>query len=206
MHEYMDSIDASIFREKWSHTLHFILLTISTKANQYIKSLIMSILNFHAHPQFFGEDLFSDLYATSRGYKTRQPFNYTSGKDHNVAETETSFQLAVDLPGVKAADIALKFDEGILKISGTRKFGGQQATFLKSFVLDQATIDTANATANLADGVLVVTVPKRAKPATQSVAITENPHNDWVAVETSEKMVTEDTENSVEKSEEDNVA
>ena len=182
------------------------MLTISIKANSYTKSRQMSILNFHAHPQFFGEDLFSDLYGNSRGYKTRQPFNYATGKDHNVAETDTSFQLAVDLPGVKAADISLKFDEGLLKISGSRKFGGQQATFLKSFVLDQATIDTVNATANLADGVLVVTVPKRAKSATQTVAITENPHNDWVAVETSEKAITEDSEKSVEKSQEVHVA
>ena len=114
-------------------------------------------------------------------------------RDHSVTETDTAFLLYVDLPGVKAADISLKFDEGVLKIAGTRKFRGQNSSsFVKSFAVDSVSMDTTNVTANLADGVLVVSVPKKIKFVAESIPITEDSHETWVAVETSKTSTEKD--------------
>ena len=108
--------------------------------------------------------------------------------NHSVDEREDAFQLFIDFPGVKAADIAIKIDEGILKISGSRKFGGAQqsscSSFVKSFSINESEVDASKISANLADGVLAVTFPKRPKAAvvTETIKVTESPHQDWVTV------------------------
>jgi HSP20 family protein len=175
----------------------------------------MSVLTFTAPPQFFGGDFFSPPFhhhntatttttPTAGCKKARRSFvlGTRSARDHTVTETEDAFQLFVDLPGVKAADISLQIDEGVLKISGSRKFGGgqqQSSAFVKSFSTDEADVDTSKITANLADGVLAVTFPKRAKPAVvvKTITVTENPHEDWVTVDS--KMDITDKGNTAKK-------
>ena len=159
----------------------------------------MTIFTFTAPPQFFTDNISSPRCAARVFNPTHlQPScSRTAFQDHSITETETAFLLNVDLPGVKAADISLTFDEGILKITGTRKFRGQHSSsFVKSFAIDSVSMDTTNVTANLADGVLVVSVAKKVKSIAESIPITENSHEDWVAVETS-KTGTE--EHEVEK-------
>ena len=156
----------------------------------------MPIISYHKPQQVVMNDLFARASAARACQQTDQscsPFHHSNAaafRDHTVAETANSFQLSVDLPGVKVSDLSLKFDEGVLKISGNRKFGGQgqNSSFLKSFAMDETSMDTANASANLSDGVLIVTVPKRAKPISQIINVSSNPHEDWVAVDSTTKV------------------
>merc|ERR1712137_790540 len=112
---------------------------------------------------------------------------FSSSSQHRLHETDTSLTLSLDVPGVKGKDLQVetkvdkhRYRHRILEISGTRKMmGGSDVTFVRGFTIDERVADVSNMTANLADGVLVVTVPKctqeeEAKPRT--IVISENPH------------------------------
>lgn len=173
---------------------HLTIQKLQKRKRKHSSTIIMPIVTFTAAPHQFPLDgLFSSTFS-ARGPSCHvgQCGSTAAFRDHSVAENDKAFQLSVDLPGVKQSDISLKFDEGVLKISGTRQFGGQgqqPSSFVKSFALDQVSLDTTHATANLADGVLVVTVPKREKPIAQTIPVTSHPHEDWVAVESDSKVV-----------------
>ena len=175
----------------------------------------MSVLTFTVPPQY--GDFFSPPFhhtittPTAASKKARRSSIVLDrrARDHTITKTEDAFQLFVDLPGVKASDISLQIDDGILKLSGYRKFGqgaGQQhscSTFAQSFSIDEAHIDTSKITANLDDGVLAVILPKRSKPEVflKTITVTENPHEDWVAVDntTKEMDITNEGRNSAKK-------
>ena len=103
---------------------------------------------------------------------------------YEVTEDEKQFQLAVDVPGVKAADLNLQLEKGgrVLRLSGGRKVRSadgksfSESKFEKSFTIDRS-IDSNKITANLSDGVLVVTAPKDVqKDEVQKIVVTEHPH------------------------------
>jgi len=87
-----------------------------------------------------------------------------------VTENEKEFHLSIDLPGVKASDINVEVQEGgrVLTLSGVRHIRQSlpdgtiksfQSKFEKRLTLDRS-IDTDKLSANLSDGVLVITAPK----------------------------------------------
>nr|AFO84298.1 heat shock protein 20 [Ditylum brightwellii] len=110
------------------------------------------------------------------------------GRGYEISENEKEFRLAMDVPGVKAADIKLQLEGGegssrkVIHLSGERKFQRGDTTteskFKKSITIDDTSVDTSKITANLADGVLVLTAPKKNEKPTsvQAIPITEQPH------------------------------
>ena len=92
-----------------------------------------------------------------------------SSPGYHVNETDGQYQIAVDVPGVRAEDISVNLEhEGrLLHISGGRKITKEDTTteskFDKRFTLGK-NIDVEKMTANLADGVLTLTAPKKAEP------------------------------------------
>ena len=116
--------------------------------------------------------------------------------DHNlVAGNDNSnnkeFQISLDLPGVKAEDLNIQVDDGVLSIAGFRRVysnnnraddGNDETNAIKksrfsySMTIDSNVIDTSKVSANLADGVLLVTAPKLPKSKPVNVTITTNPH------------------------------
>lgn len=89
---------------------------------------------------------------------------------YEVTETDKEFHLSVDLPGIKVADLNVELEQGgrVLKINGGRKIRqtladgsitSSESKFEKMFTMDR-NVDTNKITANLADGVLVITAPK----------------------------------------------
>lgn len=103
---------------------------------------------------------------------------------YEITNTEDKFELAVDVPGVKASDVnvTLEDDGKVLAISGERQSKGDSysysSKFYQSFSLDPAII-TEKFDANLKDGVLVISAPKDVKKieaSTQNIPITENEH------------------------------
>ncbi len=89
----------------------------------------------------------------------------------NIAETETHYEISVDLPGVKADDVTVELKSGNLWISGERKeereekgttwhrVERQHGQFCRVFPLDMD-VDADHIEAEYKDGVLRVTVPK----------------------------------------------
>jgi HSP20 family protein len=103
-----------------------------------------------------------------------------SSPGYEINEDENKYQIAIDVPGVKAGDLDVELEqEGrVLRLSGGRKLQkGSEITetkFDKRFWIGE-NIDTSNIAANLSDGVLVVTAQKKPQEEEKAIkiAITE---------------------------------
>lgn len=94
-----------------------------------------------------------------------------------VKETEDSFVVRADLPGVKESDLDISLHNGVLSVSGTRTaeerregesyylYERQYGSFSRAFSLPE-TADGERIDAQLVEGVLTLTIGKRveAKP------------------------------------------
>jgi HSP20 family protein len=105
-----------------------------------------------------------------------------SSPGFEINESEDKYQIAVDVPGVKASDMTVNLEqEGrVLHITGGRKVVREGTTsetkFEKRFTIGR-NVDTEKMAANLSDGVLVLTAPKKEKEEKPvfNIAITEGP-------------------------------
>ena len=99
-----------------------------------------------------------------------------AGPRFDLQETEDAYELTGDLPGVKAEDLNVSVEDGVLTISGQRDVAPPEGytalrqergamRFERTYRIGDR-IDAAGAEAKLADGVLKLTLPKRpeAKP------------------------------------------
>jgi HSP20 family protein len=84
---------------------------------------------------------------------------------YEITEDDSEFKLAVDVPGVKAGDMKIKLEQDgrVLRLTGERKIQDGNLTseirFDKAFLLDKK-IQADQISANLSDGVVVITAPK----------------------------------------------
>eukprot|EP00591_Stephanopyxis_turris_P003198 CAMPEP_0195511650 /NCGR_PEP_ID=MMETSP0794_2-20130614/3900_1 /TAXON_ID=515487 /ORGANISM="Stephanopyxis turris, Strain CCMP 815" /LENGTH=221 /DNA_ID=CAMNT_0040639299 /DNA_START=112 /DNA_END=777 /DNA_ORIENTATION=- len=100
---------------------------------------------------------------------------------YEITEDEDQFQLAIDVPGVKPEDlnVHLESDGRVLRMTGKRKVEEgsmkSETRFEKAFLLDKR-IDKEAITANLRDGVVVITAPKKEVEAkeTKQIPITQH--------------------------------
>jgi HSP20 family protein len=95
----------------------------------------------------------------------------------NINEQENMVELSLDVPGIKAVDLTINIENHVLTISGHRAVATPDNAdnnwkFSRRFALDTS-VDTSNATANLANGVLTISAPKIAKPGPITIAVTE---------------------------------
>jgi HSP20 family protein len=95
----------------------------------------------------------------------------------DVFETENEIVVKAELPGVKKEDVKVGIEDGVLSISGERKFEEETkkenylrversyGAFTRSFTLPTR-VDSSKVAAEFKDGLLQVTLPKRkeAKP------------------------------------------
>jgi HSP20 family molecular chaperone IbpA len=97
-----------------------------------------------------------------------------------IHEDDTKFQLSVEVPGVKVEDMTVQVEQNgrVLRLSGGRKIKkGDEVTethFEKSFRLHR-NIDASKITANLADGILIVTAPKGEATTTVNIPVSHEP-------------------------------
>jgi len=89
-----------------------------------------------------------------------------SSPRYDISEDDEKMELAFELPGVNAEDLSLELQqEGkVLKIFGSREYKhrGQliKSEFDQMFTIDPANLDVEHISANLSDGILVVSAPK----------------------------------------------
>lgn len=100
--------------------------------------------------------------------------------DFYISEDDSCFCLEMDLPGVTAADLLVEVINGMLYITGTRHFHSSQKVYRRIFCLHAQAMDISELKANLAHGVLLVTVPKTKKPKVQVIPVTTQETNSSV--------------------------
>lgn len=105
---------------------------------------------------------------------------------YDIREDEAHFELALEVPGIKAEDLSLELQKSdeTLKISGSRKFTKNNemysSKFEEVFKLDSKA-DSNNISSSLSDGILLVSVPKKsAKP--EKISITFSNKNEDIVV------------------------
>lgn len=108
--------------------------------------------------------LFNDLEREFSGFNNRalRESSLTS------KQTENEWLAALEMPGVKAEDLSMEFEDGALKLTGKKKgyFDSSEETeFSRSIRLPEE-VDAEKIEAKLRDGVLLLTLPKleKAKP------------------------------------------
>jgi HSP20 family molecular chaperone IbpA len=107
---------------------------------------------------------------------------HRSSPGYEIKESDGTYEIAVDVPdGVKASDVTvcLENDGTLLHLSGEQRREERgmvsETRFEKRFTIG-SNVDTDNITANLSDGVLVLTAPKIETEQKRRIAITENSH------------------------------
>ena len=128
------------------------------------------------------DDLFKGFFVRPVSYDTRGAFE-TSRLKVDVTEKNGAYQVTADLPGVKKEDIHVAIDgaqltltaevkrekeaaEGERVLHSERVFGKVS----RSFTLPQE-LDEAKAEAKFRDGVLELTLPKKAAAARKAITI-----------------------------------
>lgn len=101
----------------------------------------------------------------------------------NVAESESAYEVSVEIPGMSPENVNVELKEGVLTISGERqqveetndkKFHRVEQTygkFERSLRLS-APVDEDNVTAEYQHGILNVTVPKAEKALPKKIEVT----------------------------------
>jgi HSP20 family protein len=101
----------------------------------------------------------------------------------DIEEYTDRFHLYVDLPGVNPADVEITLDNGVLTISGERRFAAEaaeqklnrrvervQGQFYRRFALPD-TVDADNVRATGVNGVLEIRIPKQAKAQPRRIEV-----------------------------------
>ena len=108
----------------------------------------------------------------------------------NVDETETHYEITVDLPGVKSADIELKYTDDQLVLSALRKDGDLK--YVRQFSVNHKIVDVEGIAASYDDGVLSVQVPKKEKAGPIDVPIVNEDAPSEISEENKELRLTLD--------------
>ena len=100
----------------------------------------------------------------------------------DITEDEKEYLIQAELPDMKKEDVRLTVENGVLAISGERKFEKEEkgrkyhrierayGSFVRRFSLSEDA-DGSNVTANFKDGVLQVHLPKSVKAKQKTVEI-----------------------------------
>jgi len=117
-------------------------------------------------------DRFFDDFWSDRGFLDR-PFDFGFGPRTDLSESENEVAVKVELPGVSAKDVDISLEGNILNIRGEKKEEKEErkrdyyyterqfGSFHRSIQLPSS-VDPDKVEAKFKDGVLTVTVPKRA--------------------------------------------
>lgn len=100
----------------------------------------------------------------------------------NTREGDYAYHIELDLPGVKKEDISIHNDDGVITISGERKFSKETkkedyyhvessyGKYQRSFTLPKE-VDAESIEANYTDGVLEVVIPKLKRAEAKKIEV-----------------------------------
>lgn len=142
-------------------------------------------------PTVFGENLFDDFFDDSFGMmNARSPLYGKHARNlmkTDIRETDTNYELAIDLPGFKKDEIHIELKNGYLTISAAKGVDKDQqdkagkyirqerytGACSRSFFVGEA-VKPEEVSAKYEDGILKLSVPKageKALPKTTTIAI-----------------------------------
>ena len=142
----------------------------------------------HALEDQFGrmvENMFEDMLApfATGGTLSRFSEEGSISPRLNVSETEKSFEIEAELPGVKKEDVKVAIENQRVTIEGESKREEQQREgenvlytersarkFVRSFMLPSE-VDDANAQARMENGVLTLSLPKKQASAAKRLTV-----------------------------------
>ncbi len=100
----------------------------------------------------------------------------------DIAETPEFLTFAVEVPGFKNEDLTLRVENGVLTLEGERKFEAETnernyrrverayGKFVRGFTLP-SNVDPEKIKANLSDGVLQISLPKKDEAKAKTIPI-----------------------------------
>jgi len=118
-------------------------------------------------------DLFQDLFGDTSKEKMEYK-NYECAPSANILENNQGFELQLAIPGIQKEDVKISLEKNILNVSSDKeaaqidentRFTRREfvfGTFSRSFTLPD-TIDTDKIGADFKDGILKITLPKKAE-------------------------------------------
>ncbi|ACL67824.1 heat shock protein Hsp20 [Anaeromyxobacter dehalogenans 2CP-1] len=129
------------------------------------------------------QDEMGRMFGDDRLFRAGESVGWTPACD--IYEDEEAVALRFELAGVDPKDVEVRFENGVLTLRGERKLEHEEkrenyhrvelgyGTFTRSFTLP-STVDAEHIRAEARNGVLAVTLPKRAeaKPRAIQVKIT----------------------------------
>ena len=142
-------------------------------------------------PTVFGENLFDDFFDDSFGMmNARSPLYGKHARNlmkTDIRETDTNYELAIDLPGFKKDEIHIELKNGYLTISAEKGLDKDESdkkgkyirqeryagACSRSFFVGEA-VKPEEVSAKYEDGILKLSVPKageKALPKTTTIAI-----------------------------------
>ena len=116
------------------------------------------------------DNLFNDFFNTV----SRTPFNTVNQKSNyprvDIRENRESVTLDATVPGLRKDDVSIDYEDGHLKISAEKhnRDGDDfihreihRSAFSRWFSVDEDEYEVSNISANLVDGILSITIPKK---------------------------------------------
>jgi HSP20 family protein len=88
----------------------------------------------------------------------------------DVVEDDQKLELYADVPGVKQEDLDIVVEKDVLTIKGERKGTRFAGTFERAFTLPKH-VDAEKIQAKLENGVLTLTLPKRAEAQPRQIKV-----------------------------------
>ena len=116
------------------------------------------------------DKMISNVFENDWNFPVRSKTNWSPPVD--VKETDDSFTLTADIPGLTKKEVNVNVSDGIVSISGERKFENekendnyhyrerQYGSFLRTFNLPE-TVNEEKITANFKNGILSIELPKQ---------------------------------------------
>ena len=130
------------------------------------------------------DNLFNDFFNTV----SRTPFNTVNQKSNyprvDIREDRESVTLDATVPGLRKEDVSIDYEDGHLKISADKQIREgddfihreiHRSAFSRWFSVDEEVYEVNNINANLADGILSITIPKKeeaVKPLPRKIEVT----------------------------------
>ena len=145
----------------------------------------MQLVRFNPFTELTGIDrLFNDSFDRFFEDTDRRLTNKTWSPSVDVSETETEIIFTAEFPGFEKDEIDISVNEGRLSISGERPFTEEKDTkrhrverwygkFYRSFQLPKSA-DAEKISANLKNGVLTVTLPKKEEAKPRQIPVSVN--------------------------------
>jgi len=145
----------------------------------------MHLVRFNPFRELTGIDrLFNDTVNRSFEDADTRLTNRTWSPSVDVSETESEIIFTAEFPGFGKDEIDISVNEGRLSISGERQFTEKEKTkhhrverwygnFYRSFLLPKSA-DAEKISANLKNGVLTVTMPKKEEAKPRQIPVSVN--------------------------------